>query len=127
MPLFLVLTLIAYIISAFLTISLAFTALSFNFRQSLSQTFAWFTLSLAAWAVSANLLRITLWFEVNQEVLLYLPAIPFYLTGPALVTFTVRYLGLSTRLADRLSVVAVILLLFTLPPLFQGELYSDPL
>jgi PAS domain S-box-containing protein len=88
----------AYLLSAVLALVLTLLALGSAPRRWLSRYFACYTLSTAAFAALAALLRLSLWLERGDaELFGQLATFAFMLSGPALLLFAAHYVELSSR------------------------------
>jgi len=87
--------------SAVVAIALILTVLGTGMKRSLNQSFALFAAMEAFWAVSSLLLRLSLWLDRGNALLLAeLAAMGIALMGITLLGFSVRYVGRPTRWPD---------------------------
>jgi signal transduction histidine kinase len=109
--------------SAVVAISLVLLVLGSGLRHALNRYFALFALMEATWAVLSLLLRLVLWLEGGNPLLLSeLGALAFGLIGPFLVLFTSRYVGRRTRWTDFAAVLGLVTTAVHLIPLFRHQL-----
>jgi signal transduction histidine kinase len=117
----------ALCVCAIISISLAMIALSFGPKHALNRYFALFALSQAVWAAFSIGLRLALWAGTGQvPLLLEIATLHYVLMGPFLLMFTLRYLDRSTRMADRVAVLGLIIIAFLSIPLFRHQLAMNP-
>ncbi len=121
------LDIIAYTISTLLATALGLMVLGFGPKRALNRLFALFALMEALCAVFSLLLRLSLWLERgNPLLLLELDVLFTALIGPLLLAFAARYVGRRSRLTD-LSVVMGLLATGAFSfPLFRHRLLSNP-
>ena len=114
-------------ISTVIASSLTLMVLGAGPRRTLNLSFALFTLVQAAWAVVSLHMRLALWLERGNPLLLNeLIALFLCLAGPCLLMFTVRYLGRRTRWPDLVAVLGVAAIAVLCVPLFRHELVFNP-
>ena len=127
MPLLFWLDIAVLCFCAVISISLAMIALSFGPKYALNRYFGLFALSQTAWAVFSIGLRLALWQETDYTLLLLeLATLAYVLMGPFLLMFTLRYLGRSTLMADRVAILGLIVIAIMSIPLFGHQLIMDP-
>jgi PAS domain S-box-containing protein len=117
----------AYSVSAAIAITLTLMALGAGTRRvTLNHSFAFFTLTAAAWAALMVLLRLALWLHRGNPALLgELAALAFILLGPALLLFTTRYVGRRTRQTDLAALVGIAAFALIALPIFNCRLVLD--
>ncbi len=117
----------ALCVCAVISISLGMIALSFGPRHALNRYFALFALSQAVWVAFSVSLRMALWLEFGPSLLLLeLATLSYVLMGPFLLMFTLRYLGRSTLMADRVALLGLIVIALASIPLFGHQLIMNP-
>ena len=127
MPLIFWLDVAAYALSALIGFTLVLVVLGAGLTRRVNQLFALFALAEMGWALLALLLRLSLWLGIgNHQLLLELSTICFALIAPSLICFTVRYLGLPTRWADRVALLELTLLLAFTVPILRHQVVFDP-
>jgi GAF domain-containing protein len=86
-----------------------------------------FTALEAVWAVSAVLLRLTLWLQMgNPQFWLELAALALNAMGIVLPLFAVRYVGRDSQHADRLAALGFVALIILAVPTFNHQLLLNP-
>lgn len=112
---------------AIISIPLAMIALSFGLKQALNRTFALFILSQAVWAAFSIALRLALLGKTGRAfLLLEIATVAYALIGPFLLMFTLRYLGRSTLMADRVAILGLVGIALISVPLFGHQLVMNP-
>jgi PAS domain S-box-containing protein len=110
-----------------ITTSLTLLVLGFEARRPLNQTFAAFTFLQGTWAFINVLLRLSLWFQRGDPGwLLEMGILPYCATGPFLLMFTVRYLELDKRWADRAALLGLSIITILSVPLFMDRFILNP-
>ncbi|MEW6357844.1 MAG: PAS domain S-box protein [Planctomycetota bacterium] len=96
-------------------------------RRALNLFFAIFLLAEAAAMVFATLMRLSLWLERGDPLLMAeLCTMGYALAGPMLLMFTVRYVGRPARRADIMAALGVGIIAFLLVPLFRHHFVVNP-
>ena len=114
-------------LSTMIATSLVLMVLGAGPRRTLNRSFALFTLMGAAWAVFSLLLRLALWLEKGNPLLLSeLAALTFSLMGPFLLIFTARYVGHHTRWPDLAAALGLATMAVLTIPLFHHQLLFNP-
>ena len=126
MPLLFWLDIVVLCICTVMSLSLAMSALSLGPRHALNRQFTLFAFSQAIWAVFSIGLRVALWQGKDGSLLQELVILPYVLMGPFLLMFTLRYLGRSTVMADRVAVLGLVLIALLCLPLFRHQLVMNP-
>jgi GAF domain-containing protein len=107
--------------------ALTLMVLSTGVRRAMNRAFVAFTLSEAAWAIVALLLRMSLWLDMgNPDLLLDLTGLFLSLMSISVLAFTVRYLDRPTRRADIAVGAGLLFLLGFSVPLFRHQIFYDP-
>lgn len=127
MPLLYWLDIAALSISTVIAAALALMVLGAGLGRALNRSFALFTFVEATWAVLSLLLRLALWLELGNPLLLSeLVALAFSMLGPLLLLFTVRYVDRRTRWTDAGVVLGLAAMALLCIPLFRHQLVFDP-
>lgn len=101
MPLLFWMDVTALSVSALISTSLMLIVLGSGPRRTLNRFFAVFVMAGAVYAVSALLMRLALWLDVgNPLLLLKVATLGFVLMGPLLLMFTIHYLDRRRSWAD---------------------------
>ncbi len=118
---------IALCSSAVVAIALIFTVLGTGLRRSLNQSFAVFAMMEAFWAVSALLLRLSLWLGIGSpQLLTELATLGISLMSITVLGFATRYVGRSRRLPDIACLAGVVIVAVFSVFLFQHRLVFNP-
>ncbi len=127
MPPFLIVDISAFTLSIALAASLIIMVLGSMTGKSMNVFFALYALSIAGWAVSSLLLRVFLWFHAgNPQLLLEFVALFSVASGPLLLLFTTRFLGMHGRWTDAFSIAALGLVAVLSPfLLFRHQVIFD--
>jgi len=113
--------------SAAVGLALILTVLGTGFRRSLNQSFALFAATGAFWAVSSLLLRLSLWLDRGNVLLLAeLATMGIVLMGITLLSFSVRYVGRSTRWPDITALIGLAFVAAVAVPLFRHRIVLNP-
>ena len=114
----------ACLLSAVLALVLTLLALGSASGRRLSRLFAVYTLSTAAFAAAAALLRLSLWSDIGDpEIFGQLGTLAFFISGPALLLFAAHYVQLSSRPIKAAAAAGLLWCgIFALPVLLQGGL-----
>jgi signal transduction histidine kinase len=117
----------ALAISAVVVSALLMLALASGIRKPLNYSFAYFAAAQAAWVIVSLLLRLSLWFDRGNPVLLAeIVSLALSLTGPPLLLFTSRYVGHHTWGLSAGAIAGVIAMGVLSVPLFRHQLVSNP-
>jgi len=109
--------------SAVVAIALILTVLGTGMKRSLNQSFALFAAMEAFWAVSSLLLRLSLWLDRGNALLLAeLAAMGIALMGITLLGFSVRYVGRPTRWPDIAALLGLAFVAAISVPLFRHRI-----
>ena len=127
MPLIFWLDITALSMSAVLAASLALIALGSGPKRVLNCSFALFTLAEASWAVFSILLRLALWLNRGNPLILgELATLTMALMGPSLLIFGARFVGRRTRQTDQVAILGLAVIAALAIPLFRHQLVFDP-
>jgi GAF domain-containing protein len=114
-------------LSAVLTLALSIVVLGVGLKQAINRTFALLLLTLAVSIFFDLFLRMSLWLEIGNPLLLSeIGSLAYLLTGPLLLLFTTSYVERRSRWSDLavgLGLLAVLALAF---PLFSHQLAYNP-
>lgn len=125
--LFLWLDITALTISTVIASALLLLALASGARKPLNYSFALFAAAQAVWAIVSLLLRISLWLEIGNPILLAeMVSLALSLTGPLLLFFTSRYVGHHTTGLSAAAIAGVVAMAILSVPLFNHQLVSNP-
>jgi signal transduction histidine kinase len=117
----------ALAISALVISALLMLALASGIRKPLNYSFAHFAAAQAVWVIVSLLLRLSLWFDRGDPVLLAeIVSLALSLAGPLLLLFTSRYVGHHTRALSAAAIAGVIAMAILSVPLFRHQLVSNP-
>jgi PAS domain S-box-containing protein len=115
------------VVCAIVATLLALMVLASGARRTLNRVFILFALVEAAWATLSVLLRLALLVDMGNPPLLFdLSVLASMLLGPCLLSFTIRYVGRSTRRADVAAVLGLVVAVSLSVPLFRHELVLNP-
>jgi GAF domain-containing protein len=127
MPLLFWIEIGAYTFATVSALALALMVLGSGPGHRLNRLFALFTTLEAVWAVSAVLLRLSLWLQMgNPAFWLELAALALNAMGIILPMFAVRYVARSSRQADRLAALGGVALTLLAIPTFGHQLLRNP-
>jgi methyl-accepting chemotaxis protein len=127
MPTLFWLDIVALCIATVLAASLSLMVLGAGPSRRLNLIFALYTLLSAALAIFSILLRLTLWLDIGNPLLLVeLVTLILSIVGPVLLIFTVRYLDRPTRRHDVAASIGLAVLAIVSVPLFRHQLVTDP-
>jgi GAF domain-containing protein len=127
MPLLFWIEIGAYTVATVSALALALMVLGTGPGHRLNRLFALFTTLEAVWAVSAVMLRLALWLQMGNPVFwLELAALALNAMGVMLPMFAARYVGRSTRQADRFAALGFIALVVLAVPTFNHQLLLNP-
>jgi methyl-accepting chemotaxis protein len=127
MPMLFWLDIIALCTATVLAASLTLTVLGAGAGRQLNRIFALYTLLTAALAVFNILLRLTLWLEIGNPLLMVeLVTLTVSIVGPVLLIFTVRFLDRRTRRNDIAAGIGLAVLAVASIPLFRHQLITNP-
>ncbi len=127
MPLLFWLEITAYSFYLIGNSALALMVLSSGAKHTQNRYFALFTLIGAVWALSALLLRMTLWLDIGlPKFWVEMGAWSLSFMGPILLIFAVRYTQRPNRTADLGAVLALAILTFNGIYLFQHRVVLNP-
>lgn len=117
----------AYAIYLVVNSALALMVLGTGYKHALNRLFALFTFSGAVWAISALIMRMSLWLQIGDATFwLEMGALSLNLMGPILLIFAIRYTGRSTKKADYGAAIGFVLILFSSIFLFRDQLLLKP-
>jgi PAS domain S-box-containing protein len=114
----------ALAVAAVLALVLTLLAMGSAPRERLSQLFALYTLSTAAFSALAVLLRLSLWLNRgDSELLGQLGTLLFIFSGPPLLLFAAHYVGLLSRWVIAGAAAGILYTcVVVLPVVFQGHI-----
>ncbi len=114
-------------VSSLIALALAMVVFSAEPKRTLNASFTLFTLLVAIAAIFSLALRLALWLERGNALLLAeLAVLSFYLLGPVLLLFASRYIGVSTIWYDVVALVGLASISFLAIPLFSHQVVVDP-
>ncbi len=120
------LDIIALSVSAVLASSLGLIVLGSGTKNTLNLSFALFIFIEAAWAICSLLLRLDLWLERGNPLLLgEIASLTYSLAGPALLMFTTRYVNSRTRWTDLCASIGIAVIAILTIPLFNHLLVHN--